>query len=230
MGNKHGSRKLLVYALSTGVALAFVFGAFTIVKALISDDGQKRKRQVQMVTLMKPPPPPKIKEKPPEPEIKKEEIVEQKEEAPEPEPVEDTANDEPPPGDELGLDADGGAGADGFGLKAKKGGRSLIGGKNSSASLLRRYAWYTRIIQEELRKKINQHMDENGGIPDGELKAIVKIQLDDSGNIVRFTLSTSSGNSKMDAAVRDVLAMAQVSEPPPRDMPRTIKLKIAAKG
>ena len=48
-----------------------------------------------------------------------------------------------PPGDELGLDAEGGAGSDGFGLRAKKGGRGLIGGGD-------RNRWYEGQVQRDL--------------------------------------------------------------------------------
>ena len=95
---------------------------------------------------------------------------------------------------------------------------------------MRRYAWYTRIIQEELRKRMNRHMEENGGIPDGDLKALVQIKLDDSGRIVDFDLARSSGNTKMDNAVVKAMQLAAIGEPPPRGMPRVIKLKISAKG
>ena len=73
---KRRTSRGLIWGLSAGVTLMFLVGAGLILKALITDDGQKRKRQIQMVTLLKPPPPPKIKEKLPEPEVKKEEIIE----------------------------------------------------------------------------------------------------------------------------------------------------------
>jgi outer membrane biosynthesis protein TonB len=171
-----------------------------------------------------------VKEKEPEPEVEKEEEIIEQEMEEEPEPMEETASDEPPPGQDLGLDADGTAGSDGFGLKAKKGARSIIGGKYSETSLLKKYAWYTRIIQEELRKKVNNYMEGNGGIPDGDLNAVVQITLDDNGNILDFDITTSSGNAEMDAAVEASLGMAQISESPPEDMPKTLKLKISARG
>jgi TonB family protein len=58
----------------------------------------------------------------------------------------------------------------------------------------------------------------------------VNITLDGEGNIVDFDISNSSGNSQMDAAVLASLRMAKISEPPPEDMPKTVKLKISAKG
>ncbi|MBT8341176.1 MAG: TonB C-terminal domain-containing protein, partial [Desulfatitalea sp.] len=142
----------------------------------------------------------------------------------------DDQADEAPPGEDLGLDADGTAGSDAFGLRANKGGRALIGGSAGDASIMRRYAWYTRIIQDELRKRMNRYMEENGGISDGDLKALVQIELDELGKIVDFDLARSSGDPKLDDAVLKALHLAEISEPPPLGMPRKIKLKISAKG
>jgi len=213
------------------VVLLMVVGAVFALKYLLKDDQQRRRRRIQMISVVKPPPPPKIKEKPPEPEIKKkEEIIEPEPEETPPEPTDDMSEDDVPPGEDLGLDADGSAGSDGFGLRAKKGGRALIGGTYSNASMMRRYAWYTRIIQEELRKQLNRHMEKNGGFPDGNPKALILITLDESGKIVDYNLSQSSGNSKMDDAVVTALKLAAISEPPPKGMPLILKLKISAKG
>lgn len=214
--------------MSGAIALVMMCFSFIAIKALLSDDGQKRKRQIQTVNLLKPPPPPKVKEKLPEPEIKKkEEVIETPQQ--EEDPVDDQNADEPPPGDDLGLDADGGAGADGFGLRAKKGARSLIGG-NDSGALLRKYAWYTRIIEEELRKQVNSRIEKNGGIPDENLKTVVQIRLDDSGKILDVRIRNSCGDEEMDKVVLESLKTARLSEPPPIGMPRTLKIRISAKG
>ncbi len=226
---KKPNTKILYGAVGACVAVLFIAGAVFAVKFLLQDDAKRRKRRIQMVTVVKPPPPPKIKEKPPEPEVKKEEIIEQEPEETPPDQAEDQS-DEPPPGEDLGLDAEGTAGSDAFGLKANRGGRALIGGSASDASIMRRYAWYTRIIQDELRKRMNRLMEQNGGIPDGNLKALVQIELDELGKIVDFNLARSSGDPKLDDAVLKALNLAEISEPPPRGMPRVIKLKISAKG
>jgi outer membrane biosynthesis protein TonB len=220
-----------VFFVAGGVAVVMICVLGLILKVLLSEDSGRRKRQIQQVTLMTPPPPPKVKEKEPEPEIeKKEEVIEQEMEEPEPNPVEDQVSDEPPPGDDLALDADGGDGSDSFGLKAKKGGRSIIGGGYSNLELLKKYAWYTRIVQEELRKKVNKYMEENGGLPDDNLDAVVQITLDGDGNILTFKITDSSGDATMDEAVAASLNLSRISEPPPQEMPKTLKLKISAKG
>jgi TonB family protein len=218
------------WIISISVTFVFLFVCYSAVKALISDDGSKRRRHIQMVTLIKPPPPPKIEEKPPEPEIEeKEEIIE-----PEPEEVvSEEQNDAPPDdaqaGDNLGVDADGAAGSDAFGLVGKKGGRALLAGYGDR-TLMQRYAWYTRIIQEEIRKRINDHMSRNGGIPDGDHKALIKIVLDPRGNIIDFRINESSGNDSMDRALAETLHAIRISESPPAGMPRSIKLKISSRG
>ena len=230
MNGKTKSQKS-IYFIAGGIAVVLVCLVAFTVRMLISDTGQRRKKQVQMVTVLTPPPPPKIKEKLPEPEVqKKEDVIQQQEEQPQPEAQKDQVNDEPPPGQDLGLDAEGGSGGDSFGLKARKGGHSLIGGQFSKSSLMIKYAWYTRIIQEELQKKVNKYLEDNGGIPDGNLKAIIEITLDNEGNVLDYKLSNSSGNTHMDEAVQASLKIAKISEAPPEDMPRTLKLKISAKG
>ena len=179
-----------------------------------------------MVTLLKPPPPPVIKERPPEPEKKEEKIKE-----PEPEEAPDEADaDEGPTDDNLGIDADGNAGGDAFGLVGKKGGRSIIGGDLSRNALLRRYAWYYQIVEKEIRKKVNKIMDQDGGIPDGNLKAVVELYLDDRGKVLNFSIPGSSGTKEMDEAVERALETIRISEPPPTDMPKGIKIIVSAKG
>lgn len=222
--------KIIIGSVAVSIFVLMAISVWFVAKCLMMDDGHRRRRQVQMISVVKPPPPPKIKEKPPEPVKKKEEIIEQAPENVEPEPVEDQVDDSPPPGEDLGVDAEGSAGGDSFGLVGKKGGRALIGGGSSQASLIRRYAWYTRIIQDELRKQMNRLMEENGGIPEGDLKALVKIKLDDNGRIIDFSMARSSGNKKMDDALSSALKLATISEPPPSGMPKVLKLKISAKG
>ncbi len=221
--------KWVIWAISGIAVMAFIGLATGAVSLLLSQD-DKRAKRVHTVTLLKPPPPPKVKEKPPEPEVaKKEEIIEQQEEI-EPKPMDEALEDEGPMDDDLGLDADGTAGADGFGLRAKKGGRNLIGGSFSSANLLRKYAWYTSILQEGLRKKVNQHMESNGGVPKGDHTALIKITLDACGQITDLAILRSSGNQKMDLAMKEALYLSRVEEPPPNGMPKTMRLKISSKG
>jgi len=218
----------IIWIVSAVVVVVFIgLGAF-LVKLIISDDEGKSQRQIQMVTLLKPPPPPKIPEKPPEPEIRKDEIMEQKIEAPKPDEMPDQSQDNKPPGQDLGLDAEGTAGSDGFGLVGKKGGRALIGG--GGGSMTGQYAWYTYIVQEEIKKTVRERLEKTGGIPKGKIQIIIRIELDQQGKIIRCDIAGSSGNKIVDNAILDTLAMARVSEPPPDGMPRAMKLRISSQG
>lgn len=221
-------QKKALTLIFSGVAAVLLVVGVSVILLVLKDKPEARKRQVQMVTLVKPPPPPpppEIQEQPPEQEEVMEEPV--PEEAPREEVAEDL--DAPPPGEQLGLDADGGAGGDQFGLVGRKGGQSLIGG-GGRQDLLRKFAWYTRIVREELENLVRRHLEEHGGIPKGELQTVVKIQLDEQGRINAFKIEGSSGNPEMDRAVAQILETAAVNEPPPQEMPKIIKLKISSQG
>ncbi|GAB6095200.1 hypothetical protein JCM14469_14520 [Desulfatiferula olefinivorans] len=210
----------IVIPLVILVALLFIAG---IVALIMSDDGGDRRERARMVTLLKPPPPPEIKEKPPEPEMKKEEIIE-----PEPEPDQDQPEDAPDDegksvDDLLGLDSDA-TGSDDFGLKAKKGGHSLVGGGDG------RFHWYTAMIQKEISDTVRNYLEKNGGLPETELKALVKVVIDDTGKVVDYALLASSGDERMDRAIMKALATAAIEEMPPLDMPRALKFRITSKG
>lgn len=227
-GKKNKSPQRTIILISTVVAVFIMVVGIFIVKVLISDDGSKRKRAVQMVTIMKPPPPPEIEETPPEPEIKEEEIIE-----PEPEEnfeeMEDAGADQDA-GSNLGLDADGVAGSDAFNLYANKGGRALIGGDDSNVGLLRRFAWYTQMLQDRIQERLRKELEGTGGIPEGEHQATVRIVMDDNGNIINCKIVGSSGSSKMDNAISSAVKTARIEDPPPYEMPKAIKLKISSKG
>ena len=183
------------------------------------------------LAAFKPPPPPKSKEKLPEPEIKKkEELVEQEPEDQPPDQMEDTGKDDAPPGDDLGLDADGIGGGDGFGLKAKRGGRSITELGSGHQNLLKRYAWYTRILQDEIRDKVNKILEKIDDLPEGKHKMMLRIKLDGTGNIVFISIFKSSGNPKVDEVVEQAVTGFKVSEAPPDSMPKTMKVKVTFKS
>jgi protein TonB len=106
-----GGAAVLVLVLS-GVSVALIRN--------MSGTAAPQQPLVQQISIVMPPPPP------PPPEIQEPEPVEELE-IEEPEPLVEDTNAEAP-GEELGLDADGVAGGDAFGLRAKKGGRGLLGG------------------------------------------------------------------------------------------------------
>jgi TonB family protein len=219
------------------IGLVFLVAIGFLVKVMLTDVGPRKKEQIATVTLIKPPPP-EVKEKPPEPEIQKEapkETIVAPTEAPQNQAQDQPQDDGPPAGSDLGVDGEGGAGSDAFGLVGKKGGRAITlggggGGGLNRLSLLTKYGGYTQKLQEEIKKRVRTTLDQNGGIPQGKLQAVVKITLDAGGRVVRFKLVGSSGNDKMDEAVRMTLSSLKMSEPPPEGMPAGMTLKITSQG
>lgn len=237
---RKSSRLKLIAAASVGVALVIVVAMGALIKSFVKEDPVKMRKQIQMVTVMKPPPPPKPPEKPPEPEIKKE-VLKKEEFNPEMlqnqpvDPGPQKAANEPPASQNLGLDAEGGAGSDSFGLVGNKGGRALLGTSgggsgNGRGTLMQKYGWYAQIIQEEVKKGMLKLLDDEGGIPKGKHQADIKISLGESGVILKYEIVGSSGSSQVDDAILKVLAKTTISRPPPDGMPRTMGLRISSQG
>lgn len=216
--------------------IGLVFLAFIgfMVKVFLSPDGPRHKEKISTVTLLKPPP--DVKEKPPEPQIQKEapkETIVTPNEAPQPQnQAQDQPQDDgPPAGSDLGVDAEGGAGSDGFGLVGKKGGRAITlggggGGGLGRLSLLSKYGGYSQKMTEDIRKKVFKVIDQNGGVPKGKYQTVVHVTLDDKGKVLKYRIVGTSGNPKLDEAFKVTLNDIKISTPPPEGMPLSMTLKI----
>lgn len=214
--NNRALKKVLIGAGFVGLAALF----FLFVRSMLNSDSPVKKPVIQQISLLRPPPPPppKPEEKPPEPEIKKEEV---KIDQPQPEPeTPQQAKDDTPAGKDLGVDADGGAGADGFGLIGKKGGRDLFGGGGG------KFSGYTGL----LKQRIQEALAKDKRLRNGDYKAIVKVWLKHDGSLDHFELTGSSGNPETDAAIKVALtAMPPLRDMPPDDMPQPVKLRISSR-
>lgn len=169
---------------------------------------------VQQVSLVMPPPPPPP---PPQQEIEEPEVKEL--EMDEPEPIAD--DDSSAPAEDLGLDAEGVAGSDAFGLKARKGGRGLLGGGDP-------FAWYAGILQRDLQKALSNDDDIRG---QGDYAIVVSIFLSSEGYIERTELESGSNRPELDSALKRALAGGiRVSREPPEDLPQPIRLRISSRG
>lgn len=224
--SKHHKRfpKGIVIGLMIIIFLAVAVGGVVFMRQLLNSAGHKRPRQIQRITLLKPPKPPKIKEKPPQPKLKKEKVIEQRKAAPKPQ-QKAKADNKPPPGKDLALDAKGSGSGDAFGLKARKGGRSLIGGGGGTS-----YGWYTRRIADELQQLVNRILRGKGGFKGRDLKTEIRIKLDEAGRIADFSITIPSGNIELDKAVRQAVKAARFGDPPPYGMSRVLKFRIRPKG
>lgn len=202
----------LLFIASVGV------GAALMIRKFMAAEPAKTERKIQTITVLTPPPPPpQIKEKPPEPEIEPEKV-----EIPEPEvpdELPDEASDEPE-GDALGLDAEGGAGSDGFGLIGRKGGRGLLAGVGGP---LVRFAG-------QVQKLIQQALYTDDEIRRHEYSVLLKVWVAFDGSIERTELAGSTGNNAVDEKIESAIAaLPRVSAAPPPDMPMPIKLRITAR-
>jgi periplasmic protein TonB len=164
-----------------------------------------------------PPPPPKV-EKPPEPP--KEQIDEPQPE-PESEPEEPVPDVEEAPAADLGLDAEGTAGADGFGLVGRKGGRGLFGGGGGSP-----FARYGNMVEKEIQLTLT----ENEKLRQKSYSVVIKVVLKPDGDVERIELAKGSNDPKIDELLTLTLnKIKRFSEKPSAEMPRTMKFKISAK-
>lgn len=219
MSRKKHWRAYIPTIIGTLLALVLIGVIVKVIVEFVDKKPTKAAKKIQPITLLKPPPPPppppKV-EKPPEPEVKQK-IEEPKEPEPEPEPQPDEA----PPKD-LGLDAEGTAGSDGFGLAARKGGNGLFGGGNGNP-----FNWYGKQVEKGLVDVLNGH---------DELRrkgyfAIIKLWLKADGSVDRVELSQGSNDEDIDATIRRLLGKYRgSSEPLPPGIPQPLKFKLKVSG
>jgi protein TonB len=199
------------------VAAVAVFFIVKLIWGFINEKPTKNEKKIQPITILKPPPPPppppKV-EKPPEPEVK--EKIEEPE--PEQEPLPDTPPDEAPARD-LGLDAEGTAGSDAFGLAARKGGTGLFGGGDP-------FVHYGNRVKNELMQLLSSH-DE---LRRKGFSCVVKIWLKSDGTVDHYELAKGSNDVEIDGILSRLLDKFQrVAEPPPPGLQQPIKLKISSR-
>jgi protein TonB len=182
------------------------------IRSMMQEKKDSPKRQVaQIVKLVRPPPPPP-EPPPPPPEEKIEE------------PLQQETPDEPPPdqsspSEQLGLDAEGVAGSDGFGLAAHKGGSDLVGGGRAI------FAWYTGRLKDTILTLLSD--DER--IRKGKYQVTVRVWVGSDGKVEQVKLQSTSGSRELDAAIESVLQKMDRMEQPPLEMPQPVTLRIVSK-
>lgn len=197
-------------ALIVGVV---VLALIWLVRSMQHEPETAKRQMVQTVKLIRPPPPPPEQPPPPPPEERIEEPLPQ-------ETPEEAPPDEAAPSEQLGLDAEGVAGSDGFGLAARKGGREL--GLGGAA-----FAWYTTMLKDSILDVLSG--DER--IRRGSYQVTVRVWLTNAGEVERIKLESTSGNRELDAAIEHALEkMGRVREAPPLEMPQPVTLRIVSRG
>lgn len=202
-------------AIGAVAVLAVVAGLVWLVSGMMKKKDEPTRAVAQVVQLVRPPPPPdQPPPPPPPPEEKLDEPLPQ--DAPENSPPDDA-----PAAEQLGLDADGVAGSDGFGLAARRGGRDIVGGGGSA------FGWYTTLIKDSILDKLSE--DER--VRKGSYQVTVRVWLTTDGRVERIALTQSTGNRELDGAIEQALGrVARMRDAPPLEMPQPVTLRIVSRG
>jgi protein TonB len=198
-----------------GVVLLVAFVSF--VNLMMSAKTGKTQRQVQTVQIIRPPPPPPPDQPPPPPPPPEKTPEALPKDEPEPAP-----DNSPPPADQpLGVDAEGSAGGDAFGLAARRGGSDLVGGTGSAP-----FARYQNQISDVIRERLASVACAKNA--KGSLT--IRLFMDANGRFKQVQLATTTGNRQTDQCIETALSsLPPMSEPPPPTMPEQVNVKIVAR-
>jgi protein TonB len=200
--------------IAGALALILLVGGFVwFVRDMLGGKSDKPARTVQIVQVIRPPPPPPDEPPPPPPPEKVDEPIPQNE----PEPTPDEAS----PSEQLGLDAEGTSGGDGFGLAARRGGSDLVGSGGAA------FAWYTTMLKDEVLDRLSA----DNRIRSRKFSVIVKVWINPDGRVREAQLASSSGNRELDGAIELALnGLERLRESPPLEMPQPVSLKIVSRS
>lgn len=210
-------------AVGAVIAIAFMAGVVWFIVHSMQNKSAPKKPGVQQIAILKqpPPPPPKPPEKLPDPPKLKEEV---KIDQPKPEPMPDKPADPAPADKPLALDAEGAAGADGFGLGANRGGRDIttIGAASGGGGGGSSGRYYTGLLQRNFFEALAR----NRKVPQDEFSVVVKVWIGDDGRVQRTSVVNGSGNAQLDQLIEATLAdMAPLREVPPGSL-RQVMLRL----
>jgi protein TonB len=206
---KHRAIKYAPIAGGLVLLLVLVLGMVWLVHNIMASKTQKASRTVQTVTVIRPPPPPPEQPPPPPPPEKIEEPLPQNE----PEPAPDNA---PPQSEQLGLDAEGSAGDDAFGLAARKGGGDLVGTGNAV------FAWYTNKVKDAIVERLASDPKLRGR----KYNVPVRIWLEADGRIKSCQLMNSTGDQELDRSISAAFVGLRIAAGPPLELPQPLQYQL----
>ncbi len=211
------SRRRIASRLALAVfSILMIVGFVWFVRTMMASQTQKSTRKVEVVQIIRPPPPPPDQPPPPPPPPEKVQEPLPKDE-PEPKPEEAQQAQQQP----LGIDAEGSAGGDSFGLAARSGGSDLIGGTGTAP-----YAWYTNRIKDAIADRLASSPCAKSA--KGSLSIHVLMEAD--GRVKQIKLATTTGDQKTDACIETALAsVTRIGDPAPPGMPEQVNLKIVSR-
>jgi protein TonB len=192
-------------------------GAFALVSSFVSGGSSPTKPIVQQIQLIRPPPPPPPPETPPPPPPPEEKLsVSDPQQKPDP-----TPSNDPPPSQQLGLDTEGGAGGDAFGLVGNKGGRDITAGGGNA------FAWYAGLLKDAILEQLND--DRN--VHSGSYRVTVRAWVRNDGSVERMEIVKGSGDASRDRAIEaDLGRVKSIPQARPSGMPSVISFEVVAHG
>lgn len=208
------SRLVLTICLTLFVA-GLGTGAVAFVRSFLNSTPAPKQKVVQEIHLIRPPPPPPDEPPPPPPPPEEKVDVPDPQQQPDP-----TPSNEPPPSEQLGLDADGSAGGDAFGLVAHKGGRDLLGTGGSAI------AWYGGLLKNEIYDLLSS----DAKTRKGPYSVTIQVWVRGDGSVERVGIARSSGDRDRDQVIETTLARVRLSQAPPAEMPNPVILRIDSRG
>jgi protein TonB len=213
MSDKRAQRRLVTRFVGAIFGLALMAGFVWFVHLMMNIKVSKQQRVVQTIQVIRPPPPPPPDQPPPPPPPEK-----TQEQLPKDEPQPTPDQPEQAPDQPLGVDAEGSAGGDAFGLAARRGGSDLIGGTGSAP-----YAWYTNRMRDEIKDRLNSASCAKSA--KGSLSTRVVVGAD--GRVKQIKLTTSTGNQRLDECFDKALAsITSLGDAPPPGMPEQVNLRV----
>ena len=215
MVDKRSLRRNISRLAGVVAGLLLILGFVRFVHTMMAGKTGKPARQVQIVQVIRPLPPPPPDQPPPPPPEKTEQVLPKDQ----PEPVPDNA---PAPADQpLGIDAEGSAGGDAFGLAARRGGSDLVGGTGSAP-----FAWYQNRITDAIR----EHLSSIACAKSAKGSLSIHLLMEADGRFKQVQLATSTGNHQVDQCIETALSsMPRMSDPLPPGMPEQVNIKIVAR-
>jgi protein TonB len=204
--------KRAVLTLSVFLFASTAIGGIVLfIHSMLNSQPAMVKKFAQEVKIIRPPPPPEVEPPPPQ-----EEDVN----VPPPEEQPQQADNHPAPGDQLGLDADASGAGDGFGLMARKGGRDLLASGEGA------FAWYTGMLQNAIRDRLQDDKKARGSA----YSVVVRIWVKPDGSVERVKLASSTGDRELDTAIEGALTgHVSIAQAPPIEMPQPVSLRIVSR-
>jgi protein TonB len=211
MDTRHRLMKNLPLGGGALLVIALVVTMVWWIRGFLLTKTDKPVRVVQNITVIRPPPPPPEEAPPPPPPDKIDQQIPQNE----PDPTPDNT---PAPAADLGLDAEGSAGSDSFGLAARKGGSDLIGTGGAV------FAWYTSKVKTQVYDCLSSDPKLHGK----NYTAEVRIWIEADGRVKAVRIINGTGNHDLDGLIATDLNGIGHSDSPPIEMPQPISLKIVS--